>query len=187
MVSSPRGGLNLSLVWLAELQIFFRHQIDLEHSLYASYLPRLNLSDKIFPRLSPPPPPCASLPRNTPSSNDLPPSFPSIPHPLFPPSLSLSMKLTFFTSSGESFFLELPSDMSIQDVKLLLEGDVRPLPPSPSSTTTLPHPSFLSFSRSNSPTRALDLTQLSHLGLTTVKRSCWRSDLDCRRERGRRE
>jgi hypothetical protein len=34
------------------------------------------------------------------------------------------MKLTFFTSTGESFFLELPSDMSVQLVKTLLEGDV---------------------------------------------------------------
>lgn len=35
-------------------------------------------------------------------------------------------KLTFFTATGESFFLELPADMSIADIKTLLEGDVSP-------------------------------------------------------------
>lgn len=61
-----------------------------------------------------------------------PPPPSSLPTPTFPlKASSQTMKLTFFTASGESFFLELPSDMSIQDVKTLLEGDVSPvvLPP----------------------------------------------------------
>ena len=33
-------------------------------------------------------------------------------------------KLTFFTASGESFFLELPAEMTIADIKSILEADV---------------------------------------------------------------
>jgi hypothetical protein len=60
--------------------------------------------------------------------------------------LPASMKLTFFTNTGDSFFLELPSEMTLADTREVLASDVRPfslpaalvpcLPPLPHTCST---------------------------------------------------